>query len=117
MRQPLPNYLPSNLTADEIIRALEPCFEPIVLRKLEEAFREQANAEASADNECVVDQKEQEIEEMKEASKSRRDLLEALVVCWEELKRPRSWNDWASWKHAKDRMDMFAHRAREDGLL
>lgn len=104
MRPPLPSFLPSNLTASEIIRALEPCFELPVMRALEDAFREEAQGEADASNDCLVEQSEKELREANELSKERRDMLEAMVENWQALQLPVPWNDRSRWDRASESM-------------
>jgi DNA-binding FrmR family transcriptional regulator len=88
---PLPEYLPSNLTAEETLRALEPCLPPLILGHIEQLTTDACDEVKWAQEEVEELQKAiKDAEEIQHDAESRcEEILQALSNvddAWEAVK-------------------------------
>lgn len=117
MRPPLPDFLPSNMSADEMLRAIEPCFTPELFRSFTDAMQAIADKRATAENECAAENAENERARALEDKSAALELLSGMVEGWRALQEPVPWTDRAQWSATVSRMSACAAAAHEKGLL
>jgi hypothetical protein len=116
MRPPAPEYIQSNLTAEEFLRALEPYLALAIWQRLQQYIEDEL--ESATEQACVVEEREKELRDAQGEALLARDLLAGISEAWEELSRERSWTeDRRAWDEAVKRMERNLSKARSEGLL